>query len=123
MLRRHGAEIVGWALGGPNRDASLEFSSELFTIYLHPDFLRQGIGRKLMAAVAQSLIALSFGSMVVWALAENRPAQRFYEALGGRYLTEKEISIGGAALMEVAYGWEDLSVLAEVAGQADCGAA
>ena len=109
-------EIVGWALGGPNRDASLEFSSELFTIYLHPDFLRRGIGRRLTAAVAEALVAAGSGSMLVWALAENRPARRFYEALGGRYLTEKEQPIGGVSLMEVAYGWEDLSALVDVAG-------
>lgn len=111
VAEAHG-EIVGWALGGPNRDDSLEYASELFTIYLHPDYLRRGIGRRLMAAVAGSLLAAGSGSMLVWVLSENRPARRFYEALGGRYLTEKEISIGGASLMEVAYGWEDLGALA-----------
>ena len=109
-------EIVGWALGGPNRDPALGFSGELFTIYLLPEYLRQGIGRKLISAVAGSLLASGFESMVVWVLAENRPARRFYEALGGRYVTEKEHSIGGVSLMEVAYGWEDVRELSAAAG-------
>ncbi len=104
-------EIVGWALGGPNREAASEFSSELYTIYLLPDYLRRGIGRKLIAAVAESLLGLGFESLLVWALAENWAARKFYEARGGIYLEEREIAIGGAPLMEVSYGWEDLRVL------------
>jgi hypothetical protein len=45
---------------------------------------------------------------VVWVLAEN-PARRFYEALGGKIVFEKRIEIGGASLVEVAYGWEEMS--------------
>ena len=109
-------EIVGWALGGPNRSESSEFASELFTIYLLPEYLRQGIGRMLIAAVAKSLVACGFSSMNVWVLAENWPARRFYEALGGIYLSEKEVTIGGVSLMEVSYGWRDLGTLLEAAG-------
>ena len=108
-------EIVGWALGGPNRDTSLEFSSELFTIYLHPDYLRQGIGRKLIAAVAESLADLGFESMLVWVLAENWPARRFYEALGGAYVSRGVMDMDDAALPVVSYGWRDLRVLLEAA--------
>ena len=49
--------------------------------------------------------------MVVWVLAENRPARRFYEALGGEYIQEGQFTIGGVALPEVAYGWKDLASL------------
>ncbi len=49
-------------------------------------------------------------SMKVWVLADN-PFRAFYEALGGKYVSEKEIVIGGAPLIEVAYGWNELNVL------------
>ena len=111
-----GGEIVGWALGGPNRDPAMGLSGELFTIYLLPEYLRRGIGRKLISAVAGSLQASGLKSMVVWVLAENRPARRFYEALGGSYVTEREHSIGGVSLMEVAYGWEDVRELLSATG-------
>lgn len=108
-------EIVGWALGGPNREEASEYASELFTIYLLPGQLRRGIGRRLIAAVAESLLAFGFSSMVVWVLAENWPARRFYEALGGVYVSEKEITIGGASLLEVSYGWRGLEEMLETA--------
>ena len=108
-------EIVGWALGGPNRDAASGLAGELFTIYLLPERLRRGIGRRLIREVAESLIGLGFGSMIVWVLADNRPAMGFYEALGGRYVAEKEHPIGGVSLMEVAYGWRDLRELVKAA--------
>jgi hypothetical protein len=55
--------------------------------------------------------------MLVWVFAAN-PCRAFYEALGGRYVREQEITIGGAQLREVAYGWSDLRGLAErIAGQ------
>ncbi len=105
------SEIVGWALGGPNREEYLDYAGELFTIYLLPGHLRRGIGRKLIAVVAESLLGLGFESMLVWVLAENWPARKFYEAQGGIYLGEQAITIGGASLKEVSYGWKDVRAL------------
>jgi hypothetical protein len=39
---------------------------------------------------------------------KNNPACGFYECLGGQFLREKQIKIGGADLLEVAYGWADI---------------
>jgi len=50
--------------------------------------------------------------MLVWVLAEN-PACSFYAALGGQQVYEKTETIGGASLVEVAYGWRDLRALVE----------
>jgi hypothetical protein len=44
--------------------------------------------------------------MIVWVLADN-PARRFYEALDGQYVGERDIEIDGVKLREVAYGWAD----------------
>jgi hypothetical protein len=46
--------------------------------------------------------------MAVWVLARN-PSRRFYEALGGRAITEQQIERGGEPYVEIAYGWRDLS--------------
>ena len=109
-------EIVGWAVGGPNRDADSTYAGELYAIYLLFDFQRRGIGRRLAAATAESLVESGFGSMLVWVLVENRSARRFYEALGAEYVQERQIAIGGASLREAAYGWEDLDRLVTVRG-------
>ena len=47
---------------------------------------------------------------MVWVLADN-PSRRFSEALGGTFVADKVIEVGGKALVEVAYGWGDLRAL------------
>ena len=54
--------------------------------------------------------------MLTWILAQNHSARRFYEALGGLPVREKDIPIGGIILEEVAYGWTDISALAKAPG-------
>ena len=104
-------EVVGWAACGRNREKDTPYAGELFTVYLLPDHWRAGIGRLLMKAVAQSFIERGMDSMILWVLAENWPARRFYEGLGGQYVSERGIEIGGACLRELSYGWDDLSPL------------
>jgi hypothetical protein len=50
--------------------------------------------------------------MLVWVLTNNTQARRFYEVLGGHYVREQNITIGGVDLTEVAYGWKDITGLA-----------
>ena len=47
--------------------------------------------------------------MILWVLKDNLKARAFYEAMGGVLIGEKMITIGGAELLEVAYGWPDLT--------------
>jgi len=46
---------------------------------------------------------------ILWVLKDN-PACRFYERLGGRFIAEKWIEIGGKQLLDVAYVWQNLAV-------------
>jgi len=105
--------IIGFAGGGPERDGDPNYTGELYAIYLHPDYLRRGIGRQLAQTVARRLIEMGLSSMLVWVLAQN-PSRQFYEALGGEYLYEKTIEIGGASLIEIAYGWPDIHAIAQM---------
>jgi hypothetical protein len=52
-----------------------------------------------------------FSSLALWVLERNR-SRGFYESCGGRVAASKVIEIGGARLMEVAYWWPDLAMLA-----------
>ena len=47
--------------------------------------------------------------MLVWVLTEN-PSRAFYERMGGRFVREAPVTICGAPLVEVAYGWDDLGM-------------
>jgi L-amino acid N-acyltransferase YncA len=102
--------IVGFAMGGRARGENPGFEGELYGIYLLKESQGQGTGRRLVGAMASALAGDGVRSMMVWVLAEN-PSRRFYEALGGRYIKEQEITIGGQPLIEVAYGWNEIAAL------------
>ena len=116
LVANDGDLIVGWTALGPNRMADLPYAGELYTIYLLPSHWRRGIGRLLMAAAAQSSMHMGMKSMILWVFAENWPARRFNEALGGTLVSEHRYTIGGVSLPEVAYGWSDLGALTTQAG-------
>ena len=105
--------VVGWAVGGPNREINLDYAGELYAIYLLPDYQRRGIGQQLTEATARWLIGEGLSSMILWVLRENYPARSFYEALGGYLCGERQTQITGTWLPEVAYGWPDLNTLTE----------
>lgn len=106
-------QIVGFASGRPDRENDPEYTGEVGAIYLLKQAQGQGTGRKLMQAAASELIQRGHQSMMLWVLRDNTQARNFYEAIGGQYLREKPIEIGGQTLIEVAYGWKNLRLLAE----------
>ncbi len=70
-----------------------------------------GLGRRLVRAVAERLARAGMSSMLVWVLEAN-PACRFYEALGGVPLPERQyFERAGSRLVEVCYGWADTAPL------------
>lgn len=101
--------VVGFSSYGSPQIKDSGFDGELFAIYILRTAHRAGTGRMLVNAVVNALREQGHGSMMVWVLKDN-PARGFYERLGGEYLYEKPIEIGGNTLMEVAYGWRDLGM-------------
>lgn len=99
--------VFGFASGGPLRAALSGYHGELYAIYLLREHQRQGAGRCLVRALAESLRGAGFASMAVWVL-ERNPAVSFYKALGGVQIARQPIEIGGAALDELAFGWPSL---------------
>jgi GNAT superfamily N-acetyltransferase len=102
------ATVVGFACGGSERTGQLGCDGELQAMYLLAGVQRQGLGTLLIRRFARELQATGFQSMAVWVL-ERNPSKRFYEALGGRLITQQQIERGGESFVEIAYGWRDLS--------------
>jgi len=105
--------VVGFAAAGPERMGDPVYTGELYAIYLLATHQGQGLGRRLVAAVAARLRTAGYPALLIWVLACN-PACRFYVALGGRPVRTQPITIGGAALEEVAYGWPDCGTLVSI---------
>jgi ribosomal protein S18 acetylase RimI-like enzyme len=111
FVAEDGPAIVGFAACGPRRSDALTQDSEIYALYVLRAHQRRGAGRALCRDVALALRGRGFRTTAAWVLRENAPARRFYEALGGRLVTERSLREGQATLVEIGYGWDELDSL------------
>jgi L-amino acid N-acyltransferase YncA len=106
VVEEESGEIIAFANAGAERTGDRLYKGELTSIYIRQNHQGKGIGRCLVQAVVEKLSRAGINSLLVWVLVDN-PACKFYAALGGQPIYEKELEIGGKKLIEVAYGWVD----------------
>ncbi len=101
----HQKAVVGMAISCPSHDPDAsDRTGEIEAIYLDPDFIGRGIGRSLLAHVANDLKEQGFEGATLWVLDSNTRARRFYEAAGWRFDgSTKEDERPGGVLHEVRY--------------------
>ncbi len=104
VLERAGT-VLGFAATGPSRDADgAEATGEVEAIYLDPELVGTGLGRRLFAYSLMALRRLGFREAVVWVLEGNERARRFYASAGCTLdPAVRTIRLGGADLQEVRY--------------------
>ena len=83
-----------------------------YSIYILPEFQRQGVGQRLVELGVRFLLASDRRSMYLLTL-EASPYRKFYDKLGGQVVRQKQINIDGLAYTELIYAWPDLTALAE----------
>jgi GNAT superfamily N-acetyltransferase len=77
--------VFGFSVLGPCRDASLlGFAGEIQMLYLEPARMGCGFGSRLWRASRDALERRGFRWLVVWVVAGNGLARRFYEHVGLR---------------------------------------
>jgi ribosomal protein S18 acetylase RimI-like enzyme len=104
-------QIIGFADGGRERTGDYqEYKGEIYSIYILKSYQRQGIGKRLIKAVVKELVKQDLHSMMVWVLKDNGSCA-FYENLGGKVVDCETVDFSGKELMELAYGWKDITVL------------
>jgi GNAT superfamily N-acetyltransferase len=112
VVAEHDGQVVGFAaanlLDPPKHGADAELSA----VYLRHDYRRAGLGRRLVAAVVQSMQAHGARALVVWVIAANKAARAFYESLGGQLVVEQPFQWDGMDLVEAGYLFPDLAALA-----------
>lgn len=93
--------------------APLGFDGDIASIYLMRRAQGRGLGRRLMARLAEHLIVHGCSSAAVWVLRDAFQARGFYEALGGAPAGVEGVwETCGLVLPDIAYGWRDLRALA-----------
>jgi ribosomal protein S18 acetylase RimI-like enzyme len=96
-------------LGGP-QPVEPGGSGELYLLGVLPAHQRRGIGRRLVAVVADRLARAGMRALVVRVLTAN-PNRAFYERLGARYEREEPYDWNGVALAMAVYRWPDAAGL------------
>lgn len=100
-------QAAGWLVIGPQRDEDLDAQrvAEIYAVYVHPDFWRQGCGVALMARARAELATQGFAEATLWVLRSNQRAICFYEALGFRAdgASKVETNRAGIVFDEVRY--------------------
>ncbi|WP_030711850.1 GNAT family N-acetyltransferase [Streptomyces sp. NRRL F-2580] len=77
---------VGWVCFGPCRSPipGPRRVAEVYALYVSPDLIGQGIGRRLLGEAHSRMESQGFGTSALWVLRDNRPARDFYERAGYR---------------------------------------
>jgi ribosomal protein S18 acetylase RimI-like enzyme len=100
-----GGTICGYATVGPNRARNLAQKGEVYEIYMKPEYQGIGLGTRLFLAARRELARFGFDTVVVWALADNDNAIRFYKNAGGRTVARANERFGETSLTKVAFAW------------------
>jgi ribosomal protein S18 acetylase RimI-like enzyme len=119
MVAQSGGGIVGFGNCGTQRDSTIRFAGEVYTLYVAPDRQGGGFGRELLLSLFRRLVNTGHATALVWVVRAN-PGRFFYERLGGQMIMHRKIPVGGQPVEAVAYGWRDLSeVLSRTAKSGD----
>ena len=65
-------------MGGPEKTSGSSVVGQVYLLYLLPENHRQGIGRRLVEAVAEHLMCLGMRSLRIRVQTVNAPAGRLY---------------------------------------------
>ena len=100
---------VALASFGRARDRGLPYDGEVYALYVDPNYIGRGIGRRLLSESFRRLAEWGAKSCVVWAL-EGAPSRFFYQAMGGRLIARREGKLGGKDIAEIGFGWPELKL-------------
>lgn len=89
--------VVGWCTAGVSRDTNVsKDTGELYGIYMHPDYINQGIGSELMEYALSILKEEGYKKATLWVLDSNEKSRKFYEKNNWKIegKTKKEVRDG-----------------------------
>lgn len=102
-------DVQGYVSYGASRSPRRANIGEIYELYLAPTYQGLGFGKELFREAYKELKRDGRRSLLVWALAENEMACRFYNHLGGRQCGSSPERYGDTTLHRVAFLWEPVS--------------
>jgi ribosomal protein S18 acetylase RimI-like enzyme len=104
VLQAPAGQLVGFIWCHPMTEDP-KWAARLNKIYLLREYQRRGLGRRMVAAAVDRLLAHGLTSMALFTEPDNAPACNFFDQLGGERQLDERRRFGGM------YGWSDLQVL------------
>lgn len=78
--------------------------AEIMLLYVHPNYWRKGIGKRLMRYTMRLLSKQKISKIKIWALKKNSKARAFYESQGAYSRnTMRRVRLSNINLIEVLY--------------------
>ena len=104
LVVKESGVVQGWLSFGQSRDeASPKTEAEVWAIYVSPPAWSTGVGRLLWQRARELMLVQGFKSCILWVLAQNDRAIKFYHSAGFFHdgSAPKSFVLGGARLQEV----------------------
>lgn len=98
--------LAGYATLGHNRAPALRPGGEIYELYVRPEYQGCGLGRRLFGEARSRLRRHGLDGLLVWALADNQIACRFYRAMGGTECARGQDRQCGVPLERVGFAWD-----------------
>jgi ribosomal protein S18 acetylase RimI-like enzyme len=98
------AEAGGQAIGYCRAGRELH-QSEIYALYVDPQWRGRRLGRRLLTVAAEWLMPADPLPLTVWASSGNLAAQGFYRRLGGQPSGERQVPYSGHILREAGFRW------------------
>ncbi len=115
LLAERGAELIGFISVYWGKEPG--FDAYLDNLHVRPGIRGGGLGRKLLVAALERLIASGARNLCLWVFDDNEGAVRLYQRLGGN-LTERGFDdIGGGKAAHTRAEWHDLPALLDACRQ------
>lgn len=103
--------LAGFGLCGAPGEAALGERGEVKFLYVDTDRARRGLGRRLLAAMADLLQARSYRGLALGVVVGNHPAIAFYAAMGGQRIGRYTDPGPIWRSENLVYAWDDLAAL------------
>ncbi len=97
--------MIGFVIIGPQR-YDVDFSGEIYALYLLEEYQGKGIGKSLFMTGVQQLKDYGYQSFSLLFIKDNKPAQSFYDYLGGHEIKRSTFDINGVTYEDIFYGWD-----------------
>ncbi len=108
---------LAFVTGGPVRERRRPVmgdlsgvTAEISLLYVLPERMRAGLGRRLFGCSVERLMLFGHASLLVWGYRGN-PFLGLYERLGGIPAAESDWEVAGHLYPTRAYVWRDLEAL------------